>query len=351
MKMNFNQVKNWHRAGIIAALSGLLIVSAICFTPSAQPISKTTTIVLRPGTTSEEIQQALDALPAGGGEVVLPPGTIEVRQPIVLLRDFQTLRGCGVATILRLADSANCPVIIMGEPFNRPQKTIAHLNVSELFIDGNRSHQQRELWKLVGEGSELRNNGIIVQDVSDSVVEHVTAARCRSGGLVTTLGVQRLTVRGLEAFDNQFDGLACYLTTDSLFTELFLHDNPGAGISLDLAFNHNVIRHAVLAANDLGIFMRSSHDNQFQDISIFNSHHYGVFMAHVDLQTSHGLTAAPMTACVQNSFTNLVASRCGSAAFRVNNATCVNNVVIGAQFANNVKGGFSLAQPDLVTLQ
>ncbi len=146
----------------------------------------------------------------------------------------------------------------MGEPVNHPKKIIRYLRVSDLYIDGNRAHQQRELWRLRGEGSEIRNNGIIVQGVSDSTVENLTAARCRSGGLVTTLGVRRLTVRGLDAFDNQFDGLACYDTTDSLFTDLFLHDNPCAGISLDLAFNHNTISHAILAGNDLGIFMRAA---------------------------------------------------------------------------------------------
>lgn len=349
VKTNLNQVGKPGAAGKFAAVLGLFMISTVCLTAPGLPF--VTQVVLRAGVTSTDIQMALDALPTSGGEVVLPPGKIMVRQPIVLRRDHQTLRGCGPTTILTLADDANCPVIILGEPVNHPQQTVRFLRVSDLFIDGNRSHQQRELWRWQGEGSQIRNNGITVQGVSDSTVEHVTAARCRSGGLVSTLGVRRLTVRGLEAFDNQFDGLACYQTTDSLFTELFLHDNPGAGISLDLAFNHNVIRHAVLAANDLGIFMRSSRGNQFKDISIFNSHHFGVFMAHVDQVTSHGLKAAPQTACVQNSFTNLVASNCGSAAFRVNNATCVDNVVVGAQFANNVKGGLSLAQPDLVTLQ
>jgi polygalacturonase len=352
MKTNFNQVASWRAVRVVATLIGLFIVSTLYTTqPALKTISKSSIITLQPGATGENIQQALDALPAGGGVVVLPAATIEVREPIVLRRDFQTLRGAGTATVLRLANDANCPVIIMGEPVNHPQKTITHLHVSDLFVDGNRLHQQRELWKLEGEGSALRNNGIIVQGVSDSLVENVTAARCRSGGLVTTLGVQRLTVRGLEAFDNQFDGLACYLTTDSLFTELSLHDNQAAGISLDLAFNHNIIRHAVLAANDLGIFMRSSRNNQFQDVSIFNSHHYGVFMAHVDQLTPLGVKAAPQTECVQNSFTNLIANNCGSAAFRINNATCVDNVVIGAQFVNNLKGGLSLAQPDLMTMR
>jgi len=225
------------------------------------------------------------------------------------------------------------------------------LRVSDLFIDGNRSRQQRELWKLAGEGSQIRNNGIVVQGVSDSLVENVTSARCRSGGLVTTRAVRRLTVRGLDAFDNEFDGLACYETEDCLFTDLYLHDNPGAGISLDLAFNHNVISNAVLNANDLGVFMRASRNNQFCNVSIRNSHHHGVFMAHAETQTARGWGPAPQTECTQNSFTNLIAVNCGGAAFRVNNITCTNNVIIRATFDGNRKGGLSLAQPDLVTLQ
>ena len=295
--------------------------------------------------TSAEIQQALDRLPESGGEVVLPPGTFEVSQPIVLRRDHQSLARFRRCDCLAPGGRRQLP----GDHFGRTGQPSAtnrqNLRVSGLFIDGNRNHQQRELWRLQGEGSEIRNNGITVQNVSDSVVEHVTCARCRSGGLVTTRGVRRLTVRDLTAFDNEFDGLACYQTTDCLFTKLYLHDNPGAGISLDLAFNHNVISNAVLTANDLGIFMRASRDNQFHNISIRNSRHYGVFMAHAEKQTARGWQSVPRTECVENSFTNLIAANCGGAAFRVNDTTCTNNVIVRRQFDDNVQGGLSLAQP------
>src|SRR5690242_2703759 len=56
-----------------------------------------------------EIQRALDSLPTNGGEVVLPPGKIELREPIVLSHDGQSLRGAGDSTILFVADNANCP--------------------------------------------------------------------------------------------------------------------------------------------------------------------------------------------------------------------------------------------------
>lgn len=309
------------------------------------------TITLSAGVTSAEVQKALDSLPDGGGEVVLPSGTIEILRPIVLQRDHQTLRGVGTATVLHLVNNANCPVIIMGEPVNIPQRTVRDLCVSDLFIDGNRAHQQRELWKLNGEGSEIHNNGITIQDVADSAVKRVTCASCRSGGLVTTLDVRHLRVEDLTAFDNEFDGLACYETTASLFTRLNLHDNPGAGISLDLSFDDNVISNATLVANDLGIFMRASSNNKFYNVSIRNSHHYGVFMAHTEMLTLHGWTPAPGTECVRNSFTNLTANNCGAAAFRVNDTTCTNNVIIGAQFKNGLQNGLSLVRPGLVIVQ
>ncbi len=354
MKTKLNQLR---MAGRIGNLTAALCLLWVCTSSTAsiispdQPLSSPVVITLPTNVTSIEIQGALDRLPDAGGEVVLLAGEYSIIQPIVLHRNYQTLRGAGVTTILRLAAKANCPVIILGEALNHPLHTLKHLCVSNLFIDGNRHEQTRELWQLTGEGSQIHNNGITVQGASDSLVENVMCADCRSGGLITTRGVRRLTVRKLAAFGNEFDGLACYQTEDSLFTDLYLHDNPGAGISLDLAFNHNVISNAVLTANDLGVFMRSSRDNQFLNVSIRDSRHYGVFMAHTEMRTASGWGAAPQTECTDNAFTNLNAMDCGSAAFRVNNVTCTNNFVIHPEFAKNLKGGLSLAQPNLVMVE
>ena len=325
----------------------LVLPLAAADTSSVKP----SVLALAAGISSLEIQHALDSLPLTGGEVDLLAGKFEIHEPIILSRDNEILRGVGRATVLHLADNANCPVIILGEPINAPTQTIRHLEVTGFFIDGNRLHQQRELWRMSGQGCEIRNNGITAQGVSDSVVENVTIARCRSGGLVTTRNIRRLTVRGLESFDNEFDGLACYQTEDCLFADLNLHDNPGAGISLDLAFNDNVVSNAVLVANDLGIFMRASRDNHFLNVSIRDCHHYGVFMAHTEHRTASGWGPAPKSECTYNSFTNLMAMNCGGAAFRVNNTTCTNNIIIRAKFDGNNKGGLSLALPDLVTVR
>ena len=74
-------------------------------------------------------------------------------------------------------------------------------------------------------------------------------------------------------------------------------------------------------------------------------------MAHTETLTLLGWKPVPGTECVRNSFTNLIANDCGSAAFRVNDTTCTNNVIIGAQFQNGVHGGLSLVRPGLVIVQ
>ncbi len=327
-------------------LAGKSLAGALLF-PIAVFAAQSTIIKLPEGARTVEIQRALNSLPKNGGEVVLPPGKIELQEPIVLNRDGESLRGAGDQTVLFVADNANCPAIIMGEPVNDPH-LVKNLRVSDLFVDGNRAHQQRERWKLSGEGSQICNNGITVQNVSDSTIENVTTARTRSGGIVTTANTRRLTVRGLNSFDNYFDGIACFQTENCTFTNLYLHDNRGAGISLDGNFHHCTFDGALLAGNDLGIFMRWSHDNRFQNISIVGSHHYGVFMAE-NIDAAFGDKGAP--GCTNNSFNELTAEQCGSAAIRVNDVNCTNNFVTGAKLHGDVHAQLSLAMPGLLLVK
>jgi hypothetical protein len=332
METHLNHPGLFPGVAILTALLPLSFISTESPEAGESGAARSAVMVLaQAGASGSGIQQALDSLPDAGGEVVLSAGEFEIDQPVVLRRDNQTLRGAGPATVLRLADNADCPVVIMGEPVNRPRRTVRHLLVAALTIDGNRLHQPSELWLPAGEGSEIRNNGITVQGVSDSEVNNVTCAHCRSGGMVTTLGVRRLTVRNLEAFDNEFDGLACYATTHCRFENLFLHDNCSAGISLDLDFDRNSVSNAVLSSNDLGIFMRASSDNRFQAVSITRSRHFGIFMAQADVETPQGWRPVANSECRGNRFLGLRTEDCGSASFRVNDSTCTNNVVTGGE--------------------
>lgn len=323
------------RCELVGVFLALSVMGNAAF--AASPV-----VITLPASSSEvKIQKALDSLPPDG-EVVLSPGEYVISQPLMLHHDYETLSGSGPTTILRLADKAACPVVILGPPMKDTTHTATHLRLANLMIDGNRKNQPMEFWRSAGDGSEFNNNGVQIWNVADSEVNHVVCCRCRSGGLVT-VGVRRLEVNDYRAYDNQFDGLACYETEDSHFNNLHLHNNLGAGISLDLAFNHNSIIDAVLSANDLGIFMRHSRNNSFHNLVIYKSRHDGVFIAQAGVSTAKGWILCPHTECIGNHFEDLTISNCGGKAIRINDATCVNNIVLDAHCQYNQEDNATLA--------
>jgi hypothetical protein len=307
------------------------------------------TLTVPPSAGGEGIQTALDRLGAGS-EVVLSAGRYIVSAPIILRKDGQSLRGVGATTMLVLADDANCPVVILGSPSAEAMHPTKAVHLAGLFIDGNRKNQPKEVWRVLPGGAGIYNNGVDVWGAADATVQNVICSHCRSGGLVSSAGTRRLTVRNYTAFDNQFDGLACYQTEESHFSGLNLHDNLAAAISLDLNFNHNVIQDAVLTANDLGIFMRQSSSNVFAGVTIQQSRHHGVFMAQTGVKSASGWRLLPGTECMGNIFNKLQISHCGGKAFQVNDAGCVGNIIYGGQFVDNTQGGLFQVAPNLVTM-
>jgi len=290
------------------------------------------------------IQRAIDSLPPTGGQVIVEKGDYACTDPIVVARSNVDLRGQGPATVLRLAAGANSPVIVIGDTIPVPVASRRNIHVSDLTVDGNRQNQDTTIECRRGPctpANPLRNNGITVRRVSDVIVERVTVFSARSGGLVSELGSERVTVRDYTSFDNRFDGLAAYETENSAFSRLYLYDNLAAGLSFDGDFNNNIVTDAVIVGSrGVGIFMRDSRDNLFVALQIRNSGDHGVFLAQVDTD--------PTAPASGNTFSDIVVSGSAGAGLRVNDASCVNNLVTGSQFIGNSGGCISEAVPGLV---
>jgi Right handed beta helix region len=331
----------------------LTVLFGAAFLCAASPVfgAEMKSVRLPAEANSQDIQKALDSIP-DGGEVVLPEGTFKVSQPIALRQDHQTLRGSGFKTVLLLADNANCPVVIMGSPVRARRDSTSNIRLADLLIDGNRRNQKAELWKTARDGSQINNNGISMWDVTDAIVENVACRNCRSGGLVLAQ-TRRIIVRDFSAFDNEYDGLACYFTEDCKFSDLSLHDNLAAGMSLDLSFNHNQIACAQLSGNDLGVFMRDSRGNLFQSLTIDRSHNHGVFIAQTAEPTRNGWKLVPGTECTDNVFNAPVITNCGGYGFLIANSSCSNNLVTDAVYGHDIAGTFARSDekaPSLRTL-
>lgn len=286
------------------------------------------------------IQTAIDALPDSGGKVVLTTGIFTCTTAIVIDRDNVDVEGQGMSTQLWLADNSNSPVFVLGQATTPPTTTVRNLRIANLTIDGNREAQQHECWGGVcgtGGKTDIRNNGLTLRNVSDVLIEHVAANHNRSGGLVTERDSRRITVRSFRAANNEFDGIAGYLTEDSIFTELYLHDNFAAGMSFDLDFQRNTISDAIVSDNgSVGIFMVDAHNNLFNNIQISNPGQHGLFLAQNRTD--------PISGASGNIFSNLIIADIGADgwcvdsdgayAICINNESAANNMVIGAQLFN-----------------
>ena len=288
------------------------------------------------------IQAAIKKLPSEGGEVTLTAGTYRCAQPIVIDKNNVTLRGVGPATLLRLNDNTNAPVIVMGLTEGVPSRATRHVRVIDLMIDGNRVNQSTEC--MGGPCSmefPLRNNGISIRRCLDCVVQSVVVYGAMSGGLVTELGCRRLSIRDYTSYDNEFDGLAGYETEDSTFSAIHLYGNKAAGISTDIKFNNNKFYDVTITNNKtVGIFMRDSLDNSFTNLHIRDSVQHGIFLAQVNTD--------PNTAATGNTFTSVVIARSGGVGFLANDASCINNMMVGAQLIENKNGCIGEATSGLV---
>lgn len=293
------------------------------------------------------IANALEALPPEGGTVYLPEGVYLLKGPVVLDRDNLSLKGAGPRTVLLTMDGSDCPVIIMGSTETPVHRITRNLTVSDMTLDGNRMLQKEECWTgKCDEGgrSYIRNNCLTVRGVEDSRIARIKATRGRSGGLVTEKGCRRLIIEDLEAWDNHFDGLACYETEESVFTGLHLHHNQFAAISLDIHFHKNAIVNSLLEHNGhQGIFMRESSSNVFQNLVIRYNGAQGVFVAQVDNDASK--------ACRDNVFSGIRAENMMGEAFRVNDASCTGNILTNSVFLGNPRGDVSEVVPGLILQQ
>jgi hypothetical protein len=335
MTQNMNGASPWLKTALLLCLT--------CTWGMANAKEEARVFYVLPAEGGAGINRAIGQCGKEGGEVVLAPGTYPIASPIVIRTSGVTLRGAGPATKLRLMANASCPVLIVGDEANNPRREVRRICVADLAIDGNRTQQRGECWGGhcdTGESTAIRSSGLVIRRAKDILVLRVSADNCRSGGLVTEKHCRRLTVRDFSAARNEFDGLACYETEDSLFTGLHLHDNKSAGISTDLSFDHNIISDSRLVKNGThGVFMRHSSHNHFQNILVSSSGRDGLFVDQVEDQAH--------TASVGNHFTAVKVVGSKGPALRVNAPSCKGTVLNQCVFADN-KEGLKQAVPGLV---
>lgn len=329
-------------------LRNLTVLAALGFTlhagePSGSASPNRPTVYLETGD-GRAIQDAIEKLPEGGGAILLGPTVFPVSEAIVIDRDGVELRGIGRETLLRLADGSNSSVIIVGSTATPVARTVRNIGLGNLVIDGNRGAQQFECCGGpcdTGGLTFIRNNGITVRGAEDVRIANIVTHNCRSGGVVLEKGCRRIGISNLESYNNEFDGLACYETEDSVFDQLHLHHNRSAGLSIDWKFNRNLVTDSSFTRNgSQGIFMRDSNENLFRNLYLRDNGEQGLFVAET--------REIPGTACRKNRFERFTVTGNKTQGIRVNDASCTDNVIADSRVAGNTLENVSLAAPGLL---
>ncbi len=142
------------------------------------------------------IQEALDALPPSGGMVQLPPGTVEITEPLVIKTAETRIEGSGASTHIKNLNEEGKPALLI-QPTDRA------------------TDKKARLWRV-----QLGNFRISGNE--------------KSGDGIHAEGIQEIFIHGLSVDHNAGHGIAlidCY--EDPRVSDSILTYNKKAGIFID----------------------------------------------------------------------------------------------------------------------
>lgn len=207
------------------------------------------------------LQAALDALPAEGGTVILPPGRFELTEPLVLTRGDVLIRGSGSATHLHNSNTDGKPAIVIRHPAS------------------DKRPANERLWRVQladfrVTGTEKSGDGILADNINEiylhglSISEHggngVTLDECYEDPRIADclftynkqVGIKLIGCHDIVVSANQFeenkDALHCIDGFNLCMTGNNVDDHLGDGVRIENTYGSvvsgNMIEECAAAA-------------------------------------------------------------------------------------------------------
>lgn len=245
------------------------------------------------------IQAALDALPATGGVVRLPPGEFEIRQPLVLGRGDVLLEGAGPATHIKNVNTEGQSALV-----------IRH-------ADGDKVKKEDKLWRVQLANFRITGNpqsghGIEALLIDEIFIQGVTVSYHGGDGIrldrcyedprivdslitynkatgVNLLGCHDIVVAGNQFEENQ-DALHCIDGYNLCMTGNCVDDHLGHGVVIENTYGSVVSGNMIEECNGTAVIL--DRDCYGDTVSANVIAHNG---AGVDLRDAHGCAVSANT--------------------------------------------------------
>jgi parallel beta-helix repeat protein len=248
-----------------------------------------------------EIQAALDALPATGGEVLLLDGTYNIEVSLIM-DSYQTLRGCGYNTLLTTSTALSGIVTAIGGAGTEKQGIVT----ADLRIDGASTAYAGIYWDYV-DNSEVRNVWVHDCTFDKGVTEWagIELTNCDFDKLVGNIcsdnglsGIQlgdyiahsgactKILIEASECFNN-YTSILIYDSDNNTVTGNTCQGNND-GIYLETSDN-NTVTGNTCQGNYYGIRLRVSNNNTVTG-NTCQGNYYGIRLGISDNNTVTGNT-------------------------------------------------------------
>lgn len=283
------------------------------------------------------LQAALDAVPATGGIVRIPPGTFELTEPLVVKTGDTRIEGSGTATHLVNKNSKGQPAVLIA-PANLakdPKAELWRVQIANLRISGNRESGDgilaRKVQEILVQAVALDHNGgngihldNCFEDprINDNILTYNAKA-----GLQITVG-HDIVVSGNQFEENQ-DAIRCIDSYNLCATGNAIDDHLRHGIVIEDTYGSVVSGNMIEECNGTAIIL----DRDCYGIALSSNviaHHLG---GGIDLKDANGCSVSANSFVICHGF----AVRLGPESGR--------NAITGNTFANTYIGGGKLKRP------
>lgn len=276
------------------------------------------------------LQAALDAIPAEGGVVRIPPGTFMIHQPLTIRRSDVLIEGSGTATLIKNQNEDGQPAIVIAHPQGDKaprDEQIWRVQLANLRIVGNPKSGTGIHATLV---NEIFLHGVTVSYHGgdgiflDRCYEDPRVANClityNKGTGLDVSGCHDIVVSGNQ-FEENRDALHCFDAYNLCMTGNNIDDHLRHGVVIENTYGSVLSGNMIEECNGTAIIL----DRDCYGITLSAN-----VIAHngggIDLRDAHGCTVSANTLTINANH----GVRVGPASGRI--------AVTGNTFANSYIG-------------
>jgi parallel beta-helix repeat protein len=235
----------------------LVLLLSAAMLPCAAAGSRECTVTALPG---DDLQQAIEQAPRDGrrASVCLGAGEFRLAQFLSITRDAVTLRGAGSATVLRLEDGSESPVIVVGDAAHEiPSHVTARAEIEDLRIVGQGSAGS----ELHPRHRYLTNSAVVVRRGEQVTLRGLDVTACRSACILTEHGSHDVSIEGNRVGGAAWDGIALNRTSKARLIGNTIHGNRAGGITTE-HLERSVVEDNVVTGNGThGLYLSDSYRN------------------------------------------------------------------------------------------